>query len=196
MRTIDPHALDQVFREARTFSTFKPDPVSDDTLAQLQELAQWGPTAFNSQPARFVFVRSAEAKARLQGCVNAGNATKIASAPVTAIVAMDTRFYEHLPSQFPHNPTLAAGFATEPARAQLTAQRNSSLQGAYLIVAARMLGLDCGPMSGFDATALDQAFFPDGLLRSNFLITLGHGDGQSLRLRGPRLPFSICATLL
>jgi len=195
MQTIDPHALDQVFREARTFPSFKPDPVSDDTLSQLQELAQWGPTAFNAQPARFVFVRSAEGKAMLQGCVSAGNAAKVASAPVTVIVAMDTRFYEHLPSQFPHNPTLAAGFAADPARAQSTALRNSSLQGAYLIVAARMLGLDCGPMSGFDAKALDQAFFPEGRLRSNFLVALGHGDPQSLRRRGPRLPFSVCATL-
>lgn len=192
----DPLAFNQVFVDARSHAAFTPEPVSDATLTRLQELAQWGPTAFNCQPARYVFVRSAEAKARLQACMAPGNVAKVASAPVTVIVAMDLRFHEHLLAQFPHNPALVQGFEADPARTQVTALRNSSLQGAYLIVAARLLGLDCGPMSGFDAKAVDQAFFADGRWRTNFLINLGHGDAASLRPRGPRLPFSTCATLL
>lgn len=193
---LEPHVLQQVFVDARTYSAFTPAPVSDATLTRLQELAQWGPTAFNCQPARYVFVRSAEGKAKLQACLAPGNVAKVASAPVTVIVAMDLHFHEQLPTQFPSNPALASGFAADPARTELTALRNGSLQGAYLMVAARLLGLDCGPMSGFNAAAVDQAFFPDGRWRSNFLINLGHGDSASLRPRGPRLPFATCATLL
>lgn len=189
-------ALNQAFIQARTHGAFQPRPITDATLERLQRLAQWGPTAFNCQPARYVFVRSAQAKLRLQACLSPGNVAKVAAAPVTVIVAMDTRFHDHLPTQFPHNPALRDGFEADPARAQVTALRNSSLQGGYLIVAARLLGLDCGPMSGFDAAALDQAFFPDGRWRSNFLLNLGHGDTAALRPRGPRLSFADCATLL
>lgn len=191
--TLQP--LELAFESARTYSQFTAQPVTDDTLKQLYALMRWGPTSFNCQPARFVFVRGPAAKEKLIACVTPGNAPKVASAPVTVIVAQDTRFYENLPQQLPHNPRMAATFADNPALAQSTAMRNSSLQGAYLIVAARLLGLDCGPMSGFDAAALDAAFFPDGRYRSNFLVNLGHGDPASLRPRGPRLSFAEAATI-
>jgi nitroreductase len=190
MPQLSEDAFDQVFRAARTYPRFTDQPVPDETLEQLYALLRWGPTAFNSQPARFVFVRSPAAKERLKACVSPGNVSKVTSAPVTAIVAQDTRFYEHLPQQFPTRPEAGAPYAANPALAQATALRNSSLQGAYLIVAARMLGLDCGPMSGFDLAAVDAAFFPDGRWRSNFLVNLGHGDPESLFPRGPRLPFA------
>lgn len=194
MSPLDDHALDVLFRNARTYSSFSPEPVSDETLVRLQQLAQWGPTAFNCQPARYVFVRSAEGKARLQACVSPGNVPKVASAPVTVIVALDTRFFEHLPEQFPHNPQLSAALEADPTHAQTTALRNGSLQGAYLMLAARALGLDCGPMSGFHAAAVDTAFFPDSTWRANFLVNLGHGLGDSLRPRGPRLAQAACVS--
>ncbi|MFP8778541.1 malonic semialdehyde reductase [Hydrogenophaga sp. RWCD_12] len=192
-QTMSP--AEQAFSAARTFAKFRDEPVSDETLKALHELAKWGPTASNCQPARYVFVRSAEAKARLRACLAPGNVDKVMGAPVTVIVAHDTRFYEHLSTQFPHMPTAALPFEGNPALAQTVALRNSSLQGAYLIVAARLLGLDCGPMSGFDADALDRSFFPDGRYRSNFLVNLGHGDVTALRPRGPRLPFDAVATI-
>lgn len=190
--TLSP--IEQAFSAARTFPKFRDEPVSDDTLKALCELAQWGPTASNCQPARYVFVRSAEGKEKLRSCLAPGNVDKVMSAPVTVIVAQDRRFYEHLATQFPHMPTAAAAYESKPALAQTVALRNSSLQGAYLIVAARLMGLDCGPMSGFDAEALDRSFFPDGRFCSNFLINLGHGDTASLRPRGPRLPFETVAS--
>lgn len=191
--TLSPTEL--AFSAARTFPKFRDEPVSEDTLKALCELAQWGPTASNCQPARYVFVRSAEGKEKLRPCLAPGNVDKTMSAPVTVIVAHDSRFYEHLATQFPHMPNAAAAYDGKPALAQTVGLRNSSLQGAYLIVAARLLGLDCGPMSGFDAEALDRSFFPDGRFRSNFLINIGHGDTASLRPRGPRLPFETVATL-
>jgi 3-hydroxypropanoate dehydrogenase len=191
--TISPTEL--AFSAARTFSKFRDEPISDETLKALYELAKWGPTASNCQPARYVFVRSAEAKARLRACLAPGNVDKVMGAPVTVIVAQDSRFHEHLATQFPHMPTAAAPFESKPALAQTVGLRNSSLQGAYLMVAARLLGLDCGPMSGFDAEALDRSFFPDGRYRSNFLVNLGHGDASALRPRGPRLPFDTVATI-
>lgn len=196
MQALAPDVLDQVLRHARTHAVFKPEPIPDALLLELQALAQWGPTAFNCQPARCVFVRSPDAKARLLRCMSAGNVAKVASAPVTLILATDTQFYAHLPTQFPHQPTLADSLAADPARAQTTALRNSSLQGGYLILAARMLGLDCGPMSGFDAAALDAEFFPDGRWRTNFLINLGYGEPSALRPRGPRLPDSLTTLLV
>ena len=189
-------AFEQVFLAARTFSKFTDRAVSDETLEQLYELAKWGPTSMNCQPARYVFVRSAEAKAKLKPCLAPGNADKTMAAPLTVIVAQDTRFFEHLPTQFPPNPNAQALFAGNAALAEGTAFRNSSLQGAYLIVAARMLGLDCGPMSGFNPAALDAAFFPDGRYKANFLFNLGYGDTSSLHPRGPRLPFATAASIL
>lgn len=192
-----PNALspaEQAFSSARTFSKFRTEPVPDDTLKALYELAKWGPTASNCQPARYVFVRSPEGKARLRGCLAPGNVDKVMSAPVTVIVAEDSRFHEHLSSQFSHMPTAAAMYENNAPLARTVALRNSSLQGAYLMVAARLLGLDCGPMSGFDADALDRSFFPEGRCRTNFLINLGHGDTAALRPRGPRLPLETVAT--
>jgi len=193
MDTPTAPATDQAFTAARTYPKFSQRPVPDDTLRSLYELAKLGPTASNCQPARYVFVRSAEGKAALRACLAPGNVDKAMSAPVTVIVAMDSRFHEHLATQFPHMPTAPAPYAANPALAQTVALRNSSLQGAYLMVAARLQGLDCGPMSGFDADALDRAFFPDGRWRSNFLVNLGYGDATSLRPRGPRLDFDTVA---
>jgi 3-hydroxypropanoate dehydrogenase len=188
-------ATEQAFSAARTYAKFRDEPVSDATLMALYELAKWGPTASNCQPARFVFVRSAEAKDKLRACLAPGNVDKTMAAPMTVIVAQDSRFFEHLPTQFAHMPTAAAMYEGNEALAQTVALRNSSLQGAYLIVAARLLGLDCGPMSGFNAAAVDSAFFPDGRYRSNFLVNLGFGDAASLRPRGPRLAFETVATI-
>ena len=186
---------EQAFSAARTFAKFRDEPISEETLKALYELAKWGPTASNCQPARYVFVRSAEAKEKLRACLAPGNVDKAMGAPVTVIVAQDSRFYEHLATQFPHMPTASAPYENTPALAQTVGLRNSSLQGAYLMVAARLLGLDCGPMSGFNAEALDRSFFPDGRYRSNFLVNLGHGDASALRPRGPRLAFDTVATI-
>lgn len=191
--TITPAEL--AFSAARTFSKFRDEPISDETLRSLYELAKWGPTASNCQPARYVFVRSADAKEKLRVCLAPGNVDKVMGASVTVIVAQDSRFHEHLATQFPHMPTAASPYYNNPTLSQTVGLRNSSLQGAYLIVAARLLGLDCGPMSGFDAEALDRSFFPDGRLRSNFLVNLGHGDTAALRPRGPRLAFDTVATI-
>ena len=188
--------FDQVFLAARTFNKFKPDPVSDETLHQLHDLMKWGPTSMNCQPGRYVFLRSDAAKQRLKPALSAGNAEKTMVAAVVVIVAMDSQFYEHLTTQFPAMPTASAMFSGSAPLAEATAFRNSSLQGAYLILAARMLGLDCGPMSGFNPKTVDAEFFPDGRFKSNFLINLGHGDASGNHPRGPRLPFDTVAQIL
>jgi 3-hydroxypropanoate dehydrogenase len=182
-------ALDQLFREARTFNKFTDRAVTDETLRQLHDLYKWGPTSVNCQPARVVFVRGAEAKQKLRPALSPNNVDKTMAAPVTAIVAYDTQFYEYMPSQFPAMPNVREMFAGNAEFASATAVRNGSLQGAYLILAARALGLDCGPMSGFDPTALNAAFFPDGRWKANFLVNLGWGDPAGNRPRGPRLSF-------
>ncbi len=182
-------ALDQIFRSARTLHTFTAQPVTDDTLRALYDLAKWGPTSMNCQPMRLVFVRSAQAKERLKPALSPGNVDKAMAAPVVAIVASDTRFYEQLPAQFPANPNARAMFADNATLAADTAMRNSSLQGAYLILAARSLGLAAGPMSGFNPAAVNAAFFPDGAWKANFLINLGWGDPTGVHPRGPRLAF-------
>ena len=185
----------QLFTDARTANGFLPTPVADDTLRQLYDLLKFGPTAANSCPARFQFVRSAEAKARLLACVSAGNAAKVTEAPVTVIVGMELEFHDKLPQLFAHADA-RAWFAGKPAAIQETAFRNSSLQGGYLILAARALGLDCGPMSGFDADAVNAEFFPDGRWRANFLVNLGYGDAASVFPRNPRLPFATACQVL
>lgn len=187
-------ALEQTFTQARTFNKFTDRTVSDETLHALYELAKWGPTSMNSQPARIVFVRSAEAKAQLLPALLPGNADKTLASPVCAIVAMDSRFFEHLPEQFPAMNAKPM-FEGNAALAEGTAFRNSSLQAAYLIVAARQLGLDCGPMSGFDPAKVNQAFFPDGRYKANLLINLGYGDASGNHPRGPRLPFETVARI-
>jgi nitroreductase len=188
-------ALDQIFRAARTAHGFLPDPIPDATLHALHDLLKWGPTAFNSQPARFVFLRSAAAKARLKPALSPTNVEQTLAAPVTVILATDTRFFDHLPTQFPAYDARPI-YVNNPALALATANRNGTLQGAYLIIAARALGLDCGPMSGFDAAAVDAAFFPDGQFKANFLINLGIADVAKTYPRGPRLSFAEAAEIL
>jgi 3-hydroxypropanoate dehydrogenase len=185
---VDARALDVLFRQARTYNRFTGE-VDDATLHRLYDLLKWGPTTANSCPARFVFVKSAEAKARLGPSLDEGNYAKTMAAPCTVIVAYDLAFYEKLPVLFPH--TDARGWFEGKPEADLTtiALRNGSLQGAYLLLAARSLGLDCGPMSGFDNARVDAAFFAGTRWRSNFLVNLGHGDRDSIFARSPRLSF-------
>jgi len=186
---LDDRSLDVIFRAARTQNGFLDHPVTDAQLRALYDLLKWGPTTMNSQPARFVFVRSKEAKEKLRPALSPGNVDKTMAAPVTVIVAYDTRFYENLPRTFPNNPNAKAAFEGKDAHIATTALRNGSLQGAYLIIAARALGLDCGPMSGFDNAKVDETFFPDGRWKSNFLCNLGRGDPAKVFPRNPRLDF-------
>ena len=192
---LDDAALDQLFRQARTVHAFTKTSVSDSTIRQLYDLLKWGPTAFNAQPARYVFVKSAEAKAKLIPALMPGNVPQVESAAVTVIVAQDTRFHEHLPTQFPGYDAKPL-FDANPAMTEATAARNSSMQGAYLILAARALGLDCGAMSGFNPQAVNDAFFPDGRFKANFLINLGVADSVGVHPRGPRLAFDEAAQIL
>jgi 3-hydroxypropanoate dehydrogenase len=210
MERMDDGALDRLFREARTHYSWQDRPVSDETLHELYDLVKWGPTAANTGPARFVFLRSREAKERLRPALAPGNVDKTMAAPVTVIVAYDLLFYHKLLKLFPHNPDMGKLYATNPQLVETTARRNSSLQGAYLILAARALGLDCGPMSGFDNARVDeeffgagkecegcdQEFFPEGHVKSNFLVNLGHGDPSKLMPRLPRLDFEEACSLL
>ncbi len=185
----------QLFTEARTAIGYKPDPVPDTLLHELYELMKWAPTSANSSPARIAFVRTPEGKARLEACMNPGsNRQKVREAPVTAVVGMDMAFYERLPQLFPHADA-RAWFVGKPAHIEATAFRNSSLQGGYLMMAARALGLDCGPMSGFDAAAMDAAFWAGTTVRTNFVCALGYGDASRLFPRGPRLAFDEACTL-
>lgn len=185
---LDAAALDQLFLEARTHAHWSDRPVPEATLRRLYGLLRMGPTSANSCPARFVFCASRAARMRLAECCSPGNRPKVLAAPVTVIVGMDEKFYDRLPELFPHNPG-ARDWFLEPAAAHATAFRNSSLQGAYLILAARALGLDCGPMSGFDAARVDAAFFAGTTVKSNFICSLGHGEAARLHPRGPRLAF-------
>lgn len=186
--TVVPAALHQLFLDARTHNGFAAEPTAEDSLRRLYDLLKWAPTAMNSQPARFVFVTSAAAKAKLAPALSPGNLEKTMAAPVTVIIAQDTRFFEHLPALFPAYDAKPM-FEADADLSATTAFRNSTLQGAYLMMAARSLGLDCGPMSGFDAARLDAAFFPDGRWKSNFLCNLGRGVADKLHPRGPRLGF-------
>jgi 3-hydroxypropanoate dehydrogenase len=210
MPALDDSALDQIFRAARTYNAWRDKPVSDQTLRQLYDLMKWGPTSANTSPARFVFLRSQEAKARLLPTLAPGNIEKTMSAPVTVIVAYDLLFFQKLSKLFPHSPAMRELYVTNPQLVETTARRNSSLQGAYMIVAARALGLDAGPLSGFDNAKLDeeffgagkecvgcdQEFFPEGHVRSNFLCNLGHGDPSKLMARLPRLEFDEACSIM
>lgn len=188
-------ALDQLFRSARTYSRFLPRPIAPETFTALYDLLKWGPTAFNAQPARYVILQSQQAKERLAPALSSGNRDKTLAAPAVVIVAQDQRFHEHLPEQFPVYDAKAL-FDANPVLLESTAQRNAALQGAYLILAARALGLDTGPMSGFDADGVNREFFADGRYRANFLVNLGYGDPEALRPRGPRLEFAQAVTVL
>lgn len=179
---------EQVFDNARTHNAFTDQPVSEASLRQLYDLMKWGPTSANCSPARIIFVSTAQAKARLLDCMAPGNVDKTRSAPVTAIIGMDMMFFDKLPHLFPHADA-KAWFVGNQALIDATAFRNSSLQGAYLMVAARSLGLDCGPMSGFDAAKVDVAFWGETSVKTNFICNLGHGVASALFARSPRLSF-------
>ena len=187
-QTLSPRALDQLFREARSFRAWRSEPIDAEDLRRIYDLLKYGPTSANCCPARVVFVRSPEAKERLLSCVEKGNQKSVRAAPVTAIVAHDLEFYEKLPKLAPHADA-RSWFAGKQALIESTAFRNGTLQGAYLILAARALGFDCGPMSGFDNAKVDRIFFPDTPWRSNFICNIGHGEPQGLFPRQPRLPF-------
>jgi len=187
--------LDTIFRSARSYSAFLDKPVPDSLLRELYELLKWGPTSANSEPARFTFVVSRQAKEMLRPALSPGNLDKTMAAPVTAIVAYDMEFHEKLPKLFPHTDA-RSWFAGKPEHILTTAFRNGTLGGAYLMIAARALGLDCGPMSGFDNAKVDAAFFPDGKLKSNFLCNLGYGDRAKLMERHPRLSFEEACRIL
>lgn len=187
-----------LFRDARSQNGWTDEPVEPQQIERLYELLKWGPTSLNASPARFVFLCSQEAKQRLKPCLLPGNVDKAMAAPVIAIVAHDLDFFERLPQLFPHNPQVRGLFAGEAnaAAAQEAAFRNGSLQGAYLMLAARTIGLDVGPMSGFSNAAVDQAFFAGSRLRSNFLCALGRGDSTKLFGRLPRLSFSEACSVM
>ncbi|NWK76603.1 malonic semialdehyde reductase [Aquitalea sp. LB_tupeE] len=188
-------ALEQLFYNARTHSHWQNRAVSNETLHQLFDLLKQCPTSANASPARFVFLKSTDAKEKLRPFLMEGNVEKTLSAPVCVIVAQDMQFYEHLPRLYPHADA-KSWFEGNAAAIEATAARNSSLQGAYLIMAARSLGLDCGPMSGFDNAGVDKAFFLDGRFKSNFLINLGYGEAGKLHPRSPRFDFADACQIL
>jgi 3-hydroxypropanoate dehydrogenase len=206
---LNDDALDAIFRKARTYNGWLDKPVSDETIREIYDLMKWGPTSANSMPARFLFLRTNAAKERLRPALTPGNVDKTMAAPVTVIVGYDSRFHEKLPKLAPHNPGFRDLLAKNAELADATAKRNSTLQGAYFIIAARALGLDCGPMSGFDNAKVDAEFFGAGAdgggtpkehvlgtVKSNFLCNLGYGDPASVRARAPRLEFAEACRLL
>jgi 3-hydroxypropanoate dehydrogenase len=188
-------ALEQLFLGARTHGTWLDRDVPGGLLVGLTDMVKMGPTSANCSPARLVFVKSPEAKKLLEPALSEGNRDKTMKAPVTVIIGQDMRFYDHLPKLFPHTDA-KSWFTGNDAKIAETALRNSSLQGAYLIIAARALGLDCGPMSGFDATKVDAAFFAGTSVKSNFLCNLGYGDVTALRARSPRFSFDEMARIV
>jgi 3-hydroxypropanoate dehydrogenase len=192
---VNDEALDVIFRNARTQNKWQDKPVSTALLMAVYDLMRWGPTSANMSPARFVFVMSKEAKERLKPHLSEGNRAKTMAAPVTAIIGYDLDFPETLPKLFPHAPD-AKNWFKDPQAAQVHAFRNGTLQGAYFIIAARALGLDCGPMSGFDNAGVDKEFFPGGRIKSNFICSLGYGDPTGLFARSPRLSFDEACKIL
>jgi len=195
MPPIDQAALDTLFLTARTHNKWTDEPVSDETLNRLYETLKHGPTSANCSPARFLFLRTQPAKERLRPALSAGNTEKTMAAPVTVIVAYDPHFYDYLPRLFPHTDA-RAWYADNEEFAEATAFRNGTLQGAYLIMAARALGLDCGAMSGFDNAKVDDEFLAGRGWKSNFLVNIGHGDPEGIRPKGPRLGFDEVCVLL
>jgi 3-hydroxypropanoate dehydrogenase len=183
------HSLDQIFRSARTFNGWVDRPVEDATVREIYDLMKWGPTSANCSPARFVWVRSADGKATLAGLAAEPNKPKILKAPVTVVIGHDLDFAAELPKLLPHAAGVMQQYFAAPGVAEVTAMRNGTLQGAYLIVAARALGLDCGPMSGFENAGVDKAFFSGTRIQSNFICSIGYGDPASVFPRNPRLSF-------
>jgi 3-hydroxypropanoate dehydrogenase len=194
-RPIAKEALDQIFLEARTHNRWQKKPVPQALLRQLADVMKMGPTSANCSPARILFLESRSAKERLSPFMSEGNRAKTAAAPVTAIIGYDTEFYEKLPKLFPHADA-RSWFVGKPAHIEETAFRNSSLQGAYFIIAARALGLDAGPMSGFDAAGVNKEFFPDGKVKANFICNLAYGDPEGVMPRSPRFAFEEFCTIL
>ena len=195
--TIDQTALDQLFLKARTQNGWLPTPVTDDQLREIYDIMKVGPTSANTCPARLVFLRTPEAKARLLPALSPTNVDKTKAAPVTAIIGYDTHFFEWMPKKlFAHRPEMADNYAKNAALAEITAFRNGTLQGAYFMLAARAVGLDVGGMSGFDNAKVDAEFFPDRRVRSNFLCNVGHGDPGKVLAKLPRLDFDEACTLL
>lgn len=192
---ISKNALDQIFLEARTHNAWHEKDVPDDVLRELVDIVKMGPTSANCSPARFVFVKSDKAKARLEPLLDEGNRAKTMSAPVCTIIGQDLNFHHHLPKLFPHADA-RSWFEGKPKHIETTAFRNATLQGAYFIIAARALGLDTGPMSGFDNDGVDKEFFPDGHIKSNFLCSLGYGDPSVLFPRSPRFEFDEIAEII
>ena len=192
---INDEDLDVIFRKARTQNKWQDKPVSTALIMAIYDLMRWGPTSANQSPARFVFLTSKEAKERLKPHLSEGNRAKTMSAPVTAIIGYDLDFPETLPKLFPHAPD-AKNWFKDPAAAQVHAFRNGTLQGAYFIIAARALGLDCGPMSGFDNAGVDKEFFPGGRIKSNFICSIGYGDPSGIFPRSPRLTFDEACKIL
>ena len=186
---VSSESLDQLFRSARTYNGWTDTPVEERVVRQLYDLLKWGPTSANSSPARFVWVRSPEGKAQLAGLAAEKNQPKILAAPLTVIVGNDVGFADALPKLMPHNAVAMQKAFAEPGMSEVTAMRNGSLQGAYLIIAARALGLDCGPMSGFDNAGVDRAFFAGTRIQSNFICGIGYGKPDSVFPRSPRLSF-------
>lgn len=194
-QTLDAAGLDLLFREARTYNAWQDRPVDPALLHQIYDLVKWGPTSANCEPQRIVFLTSAAAKEKLRPALSQGNLAKTMAAPVTAILAYDMQFYDNLPRLFPHADA-RSWFVGNDAVIEATAFRNGSLQAGYFILAARALGLDCGPMSGFDADLVNKTFFPDGRFRVNLLCNLGYGDPAGLHPRGPRLDFADACDIL
>ncbi|MFM0341488.1 malonic semialdehyde reductase [Paraburkholderia fungorum] len=194
----DENFLDRVFRHGRSQNGWLAEPVSDEQLEQVYDLMKWGPTSVNCSPARIVFVRSEAGKAKLKDALSPGNVDKSMTAPVLAVVGYETRFYDDLPRLFPHNPAVKTWFEGEAkvGFAETTAFRNGTLQGGYLIAAARAVGLDCGPMSGFDNAKVDAALFAGTSIKSNFICGLGRGDPSRLFPRSPRLSFEEACKLI
>ncbi|HEX4533981.1 MAG TPA: malonic semialdehyde reductase [Rhizomicrobium sp.] len=193
---INDEALDTIFRNARTQNKWQDKPVSPAHLMAIYDLMRWGPTSANCSPARIVFVTTPEAKERLKPHLSEGNRAKTMSAPVTAILGYDVDFAEHLPRLFPQAPDAKNWFKNPPGHAEHTAFRNGSLQGGYFIVAARAVGLDCGPMSGFDNAGVDREFFANTQVKSNFICSLGYGDPAGVFPRNPRLSFDEACTIV
>ena len=189
-------AFDQLFLQAHTNNAWQDKPVADELLQRLYETLRMAPTSMNCSPARIVFVKSKAAKEKLDQALMEGNRAKTMAAPVTAIIGYDAHFYDNLPKLFPNNPKVRDMFESNSALADISAFRNGTLQGAYLILAARALGLDCGPMSGFDNAAVDRLFFAGTNVKSNFLCNLGYGDAKGVYPRNPRLEFAEACNIL
>nr|WP_143710524.1 malonic semialdehyde reductase [Janthinobacterium sp. Marseille] len=193
---LNQEALDTLFTKAHTNTVWQDKPVTNGQLREIYELMKWAPTSMNSQPARIAFIKSPEAKQKLAACVSAGNVQKVLTAPITAIIGMDMAFPRKMPQLFPHMDAQAL-FAANEKLTEETAFRNSSLQGAYFIMAARAIGLDCGPMSGFDAAKVNEAFFVGTKVQANFICSIGYGDHEKIKPRLPRLTFeAACAIVL